>query len=109
MQLRLREYRTARGLTQGDVARAVGVTTAAVGKWERGENQLKVGEAATIADLLSCSVDDLIGRGPRELAYEARQHEELERAWSVLNLDGRGKLLAHARLLALDANNTAAR
>lgn len=109
MRLRLRELRKAQGLTQKELARAAGVQQGAVGKWERGENQLKLTEAAIFADLLDCSVDDLIGREPRELSYESRQHERLETSWALLNQSGKAKLLEYARLLTMDANNTSKR
>ena len=106
MRLRLKDLREARGLTQKEVARTVGVEPAAISKWERGENQLKVMEAAVIADLLDCSIDDLVGREPRETSYEQGRHDTLELWWARLNHDGKTKLLEYARLLALDPNNT---
>ncbi len=106
MQLRLKELRTAQGLTQKQLAQAAGVQTAAVGKWERGENQLKLAEAAAIADQLGYTIDELIGRTPRELSYESRQHEHLETSWASLNQTGKAKLLEYARLLTMDENNT---
>jgi len=102
MQLRLKELRLAKKRTQEEIAREVGVKTAAVGKWERGENQLRLGEAVKIVRYLDCTLDDLAGIGARELAAESKQHQELERAWAKLGRDGRRKLLDYARLLAQD-------
>lgn len=106
MRLRLRELRKAQGLTQKELTRAAGVQQGAVGKWERGENQLKLTDAAMIADLLGCSIDDLVGCEPRELSYESRQHERLETSWASFNQTGKAKLLEYARLLVMDENNT---
>jgi len=102
MQLRLREIRLARERTQEEVAREVGVKPAAVGKWERGENHLRLGDAVKIVRYLDCTLDDLAGIGARELSAESRQHQELERAWAGLGQTGRRKLLDYARLLAQD-------
>ena len=102
MQLRLREIRTGRGRSQEDVAQHVGVKAAAVGKWERGENHLRLGDAVKIVTYLDCTLDDLAGIGARELSAESRQHQELERAWAKLGQAARRKLLDYARLLAQD-------
>lgn len=106
MQLELKNLRTSKGYSQEDVARHVGVQAAAVGKWERGENQLKLSEAVKIVRYLDCTLDDLAGIGPRELSAESRSHQELERLWAQLNRAGQARLLEHARLLTLDKKNT---
>jgi transcriptional regulator with XRE-family HTH domain len=98
MQLRLKEYRTARGVTQGQLAQAVGVTTAAVGKWERGDNQLKLSDAAAVADLLGCSLDELAGRTPPDDPGRGG----VDAAWAALGPAGREKLADYARLLVQD-------
>ncbi|MBR2835181.1 MAG: helix-turn-helix transcriptional regulator [Coriobacteriales bacterium] len=98
--------REAQGLGQRALAQCVGVNESAYGKWERNENQLKLADAAKIADLLGCKIDDLVGREARELGPEMERHEALERQWALLNHEGKTKLLDYARLLALDPNNT---
>ena len=49
------------GLTQGDLALAVGVTAQAVSKWERGNSCPDIAILDEIADALGVSVSDLLG------------------------------------------------
>ena len=62
MNLSLREIRRRSGMTQDQLAKAIGATKRQVGAWERGENDLPMDYAWTIADLLQCSIDDIAGR-----------------------------------------------
>lgn len=57
---KLEELRKARGLTQQELAHAVGVTYASIGRYERGERFPDIKIAARIAAALNCTVDDLI-------------------------------------------------
>lgn len=62
----LKELRKAAKLTQADLARALGVTQQAVGKWEKGTSSPDPDTLARIAALLEVSADALLGReGPR--------------------------------------------
>ena len=62
MNLNLREIRRSVGLTQQQLASAVGATKRQIGAWERGENDIPMDFAVAIADELNCSVDDIAGR-----------------------------------------------
>lgn len=47
-------------LTQKEMAEKIGVSIGAIQKWEQNINQANVGKLKKAADLLGCTVDDLI-------------------------------------------------
>jgi len=59
---RLKEARKARGLTQVQVARHMGIGQSGYSDWERGNVKLDSGSLARVAELFDCSVDWLLGR-----------------------------------------------
>lgn len=61
--MKIREFRTKKGLTQEELGQLVGVTTQAVSKWERG-GAPDAEILPRIADALGVSVDALFGRAP---------------------------------------------
>lgn len=62
---RIAEARRPSGLTQEEVAAHLGVTKAAVTKWERGRSVPDLALAPKLAALLALSVDELIGYEPQ--------------------------------------------
>lgn len=58
----LKELRTQAGLTQGKLAKRLGVVTRTVAAWEQNINTPDVLTAADIADLFGCSINELVGR-----------------------------------------------
>jgi transcriptional regulator with XRE-family HTH domain len=58
---KIADARKLRGLTQGDLAKAVGVTAQAVSKWERGNSCPDIAILDEVARALSISVSDLLG------------------------------------------------
>lgn len=50
------------GLRQQDVADKLGVSLMTYGSWERGTRAISFEQACALADLFSCSLDDLAGR-----------------------------------------------
>lgn len=58
---RLCEKRQARGLTQGQLAVRLGVTRQAISKWEHGQSQPDLDNLKQLAEVYSCSVDELLG------------------------------------------------
>ena len=59
----LRSSRKARGLTQGQVADALGVSAQAVSKWERGENLPDVTLLPDLSKSLNTSVEGILNAG----------------------------------------------
>ena len=62
-KLMLRELRTQQGLSQRKVADRVGVVPSAVAQWELGLNDPSLSNVVALADLLRCSLDQLVVRG----------------------------------------------
>ena len=60
----LRKFRKNQGLTQGELAQKLFVTTQAVSKWERGESEPDICHICELAKLLKISVDTLLGVTP---------------------------------------------
>ena len=57
---RIRGYRLALGLSQGELAQLVGVTRAVVTAWESGKACPKLDKLKPLAEALQCKVADLV-------------------------------------------------
>lgn len=62
MELRLREIRKSRNMTQTQLGKEVGVSMRVVSGWERNETDISLIDAARVADVLECTLDELVGR-----------------------------------------------
>lgn len=60
-KLMLKPIRKARHLTQGDLAKLVGVSERKLASWERGETNILLEDAYRCAIALGCDVNDLCG------------------------------------------------
>lgn len=56
----IKVIRRQKGMTQADLAEMLGVTPAAISRYESGERIPDIVTAAKIANALGCKVDDLI-------------------------------------------------
>ncbi len=56
----IKERRVEKGLKQGDVAVALGVTQGAVSQWESGVSNPSIDLLVKLARLFGCTVDDLL-------------------------------------------------
>ncbi len=81
LQSNIRALRKQRGLTQEQLAEAMGVTTGAVSKWEKGQSAPELGLLMELADFFDLSVDALLGFSPRlnDRAHTAERLERLKR------------------------------
>lgn len=59
MTVRIREARREAGMTQKELATAIGVTEPAISHYETGRRQITVSKLVAIAMALGCSLDDL--------------------------------------------------
>lgn len=74
MELKMKQLRVARGLSQKEVAALAGMQVRRYGSYERGERSITLDDAAKIADALQCSLDELAGRKwPQNLFADPRQ------------------------------------
>lgn len=95
---RLKSARLKAGMTQQEVADAVGVTKAAVCTWEGGTARPRMSKMEELAAALGMSVTELLG----EQAVSDLPWDELEllRCYRLLAPQARLKLLTEARQLA---------
>lgn len=62
MELRLKNIRTEKKITQEEIAKRIGVTKAYICRVEKGTRDINLSLAADIADYLGVSLDELAGR-----------------------------------------------
>ena len=73
---KIKEMRQRAGLSQDQVAEALGITKRRYGSWERGERCVSLNEAVKIADICNCTLDELAGReAPDHTAFLLRTIE----------------------------------
>ena len=60
--MNIREARIAKGLTQKDLARRMGVDRSTVTKWENDQSNPKVAALSKLADALGVTTDELLRR-----------------------------------------------
>ncbi len=79
---RLRNERQSRGLSLRSVAQSLGVSASLISQVETGKTQPSVATLYALANLMSISVDDLLGLQTRgvESAPPARSHIDLQRS-----------------------------
>lgn len=60
MKFTLKQARDYAGFTQDEVAKKLGIATVTYGKYERGENEIKVKAAKNFSKIVGIKFDDLI-------------------------------------------------
>lgn len=58
---KFKEIRTAKGMTQEDIAQSLGVSVFTVQKWEQDKADPNTGTMIKLADLLGASIDYMLG------------------------------------------------
>jgi transcriptional regulator with XRE-family HTH domain len=80
----IRDARKRAGVTQADVADALGVDKSAVSRLERGERGIAVGELARVARLIGVSVDELLFEElPEEVLLRAEDDQHATEATAL--------------------------
>lgn len=98
MGLQLKAMRRARKMTQEELASMIGQTARVVGSWERGESALPIDDAARIADVFDCSLDELAGRDWHPSSdYTDPRQAELNRCWESLDPERQDRIIASAQ------------
>ena len=101
MKLNLREIRKNKKMTQDALAEAVGATPRQIGAWERGENDIPMDFALSIAEVLQCSIDDIAGRDSRHLnASLSIEERDLIDDYRRATKEGKRAIEATARAMA---------
>jgi transcriptional regulator with XRE-family HTH domain len=99
---RIRDVRRERGLTQEQLAQAVGVSRSAVAQWETGRAGQVIGNLTRIADILGVRVEFLAHGDDKATVDEMQQGDELAliRLYRECAPEDRQLLLHTARRLA---------
>ena len=82
---RIRALREKKGITQRELADLLGVTDAAVSKWEHGKNFPDITLLERLSEVLGCKVSELLG-------LEAGSEEEIVRSFTDLAAEERRRL-----------------
>ncbi len=105
--MNIKDIRLRKGLTQSEVASALGVSSVVYSRYETGTRQPSIDTIIQIADIFGCSVDYLLGR----LSIEESTLSDYEQKMLIAsrNADERARQDALNLLLAHDViteNNT---
>lgn len=89
--------RKQRDITQEQLAELLGVSNAAISKWERGETYPDISLLPIIAHYFSISLDELIGYDKKTIDYEIDVIlNEFKKNWSLGNFDKAGEIITDA-------------
>lgn len=97
---RLRSARETLGLTQEDVASALGMPRTSVIAMEAGKRNVTALEIRRLARLYRREVSWLLGEGPERIEEGSAEHQALFRATSQLSPDDKEQVLRFAQFLA---------
>jgi transcriptional regulator with XRE-family HTH domain len=103
---RLARLRVAAGLTQREVARALGIKSPSVAQWEGGRSRPDIERLPSLASLYKVSIEELCGADFP--AVDQRGRLELLAAYDALDEDGRVTLLRVAKSLSEQVTNKGA-
>lgn len=105
--MELKRYRKARGLTQEEVASAIGIPTKTYQNYEREVREADSDVLCALADLYDVSLDELVGRTAIPPVETARWGEMLDKDEKTLidyfrdlNEDGKEAVLVVAKTLS---------
>ncbi len=101
--MNIKDIRMRRGLTQSEVASALGVSSVVYSRYETGTRQPPIDAIIQMADIFECSVDHLLGRMSLEESTLSDYEQKLLIA--SRNADERARQDALRILLAHDANS----
>lgn len=104
MKNRLKAIRKAQGLTQQDIADAIGEKIATYRTWERGTTNFNIRQLVDCARVLDCSTDEILGM-PIRTTFSDPREAELHRVWRGLDIERQDRLLATAQDLELAKRN----
>ncbi|NLY11818.1 MAG: helix-turn-helix transcriptional regulator [Firmicutes bacterium] len=74
--MRIRYLRQINGLTQGDLAKALGISRSTIASWESNRRTPELKAVETIADFFEVSIDFLLGRVNNPNAFRTDEYEE---------------------------------
>lgn len=99
MELQLQRLRKLAGLSQQDMADALGIKKRTYGSWERQEVALSLEQACRCAILLNCTTDEIAGL-EHSISYIDPAQKALNGYYESMNSSGRNALVETARLMS---------
>lgn len=102
MNLQLKLLRVRAGLSQDEMAERLGIKTSRYGTWERGERMMSLEQACQVAEVLGCTLEELVGRSsaiPQRPTASDPSLSELNDCWEAASDSGRGTMLDVARAM----------
>lgn len=106
MDLKLREIRKRKKLSQTELAELIGVKLRTIGSWERGETVPNIEQAWNCAVVLGCSINELCGWPSEKTRHEFDEGQKsLNASYEAMNDDGRATLVSVANSLKKDPEN----
>lgn len=82
---RLKELRTAKCLTQRDMARKLRISDVGYGGWERGKTEPSIDNIIRLCEILGCTSDSLIGLAPLKIVDASEVKAKSEKAKGALD------------------------
>ena len=82
------EMRVRAGMTQQNVADALGVTRSRYASWEREDRDINLDDAIRLADLFGCTLSELAGQKPPSVELTSDERHLVD---SYRSTDARGK------------------
>ena len=98
--MNIKGMRVRSGLTQQEVADAMGISRTRFGNWENEYREINFKEACMLADVLECTLDELAGRETQQQdQYELSDDEQdIVAAYRNTNSQGRETIETIARI-----------
>lgn len=98
---KISEARKAKGWTQGDLAKKLGVSQQQVARWENSDGDIKASALVNIASALGVTVSYLLGVevGRDKIAVEDPRTSELAQLFNTMGPEQRDALMLVARAL----------
>ena len=100
MDIQIKRFRELRHMTQQELADMVGATKRQIGYWEKGN--ICLADAAKIADVFECSLDELAGRHWHSHSYIDPRQTALNGHYETFNETGKTELATIAERMSYD-------
>ena len=83
---RFQRLRKNAGLTQEDVATKLNITAQAISKWENDVSAPDISVLAELSDILSVSIDELLGKTPTTTLVPQEQRKDIDKMFLKVNI-----------------------
>jgi transcriptional regulator with XRE-family HTH domain len=101
VDLQMKQIREKLGLSQNRAAELLEMNPRTYGGWERQENQINVVDAVRVAELFSCTLDELAGRETLAIDYADARQAKLNTRYIQLTEEYKDAALASIEGMAM--------